>query len=141
MFTKISVYCACVFAAAAALPARADTTAGTCSTNAIAFRMSDDGLVTTSTTPKAIPGTAVNFVQGGNTPGCVVVQFSSLANTTTTNASFIYFDLDGVQHNELYANKLSTGQTGRYAIVYVFQNVAPERTPYACGLQALMAWG
>jgi hypothetical protein len=109
----------------AVVPSRAETFAGNCSTNAVAFRISDERLSTTSTTPKPIPGVAVNFVQGGTSPDCVVVQFSSLANTTTTNASFIYFNLDGLETNQLYANKLNVAQTGVYTVVFAFNDVAP----------------
>src|SRR6476469_10735093 len=107
--------------------AHSETVHGNCTVNAIAFSDSDEGLVTThqANSPQAIPGTKVNFVQGGTKPDCVIVQFSSLANTTTTNASFIYFDLDGDQRNQLYANKLNAGQTGVYTVVHEFADVKP----------------
>jgi hypothetical protein len=107
--------------------AHSETVHGNCTVNAMAFSNSDEGLVTTrqANSPQAIPGTRVNFVQGGTKPDCVIVQFSSLANTTTTNASFIYFELDGVQHNQLYANKLNVAQTGVYTVVDEFADVTP----------------
>lgn len=107
--------------------AHSQTAHGNCTVNAVAFSDSDEGLVTTrqANSPQVIPGTRVNFVQGGTKPDCVIVQFSSLANTTTTNASFIYFDLDGVQRNQLYANKLNAAQTGVYTVVNEFADVKP----------------
>lgn len=107
--------------------ARSDTIGGTCTANAIAFKMSDEGLTTTQTSssPQVIPGAAIKFVQGGTQPGCVVVHFSSLASTNGNNASYIYFDLDGMQRNQLYADRLNVGQTGLFSAVYVFTAVSP----------------
>ena len=101
-------------------------TGGSCSVNTIAYRASEAGFNTTSTTSVVITGMGTSFVQGGTGASCVVVEFSAYGLTTTTNASYIVFELDGVAGSErLFADKVGAGHIGLTTMVAVLPAVAP----------------
>src|SRR5689334_18936441 len=75
--------------------ALAGNVGGTCSPTRAKFVNDPDIRPTTSTTFVALPGAAINFVQGGASASCVIVQFSAAVITSTNAQLTIQATLDG----------------------------------------------
>ena len=97
---------------------------GKCITTATNYRVITDNAGTTSTNFVNMPQSVINFVQGGNAPGCVILTFTSVITTAST-WMYVNARLDGT--NSIDAGRLfgrvdfQDTRTG----VFVFQNVAP----------------
>jgi hypothetical protein len=73
-------------------------TSGDCKVKKVAFVTDDTtGASTTSTTYVNVPNAAVAFSEGGQITGCIVVNFSAWAFTSSTGLLHVRATLDGVE--------------------------------------------
>ena len=72
--------------------AMADRIIGTCRPTAIKFAASDDSNSTSSGSYSLISGMSMNFVQGGNAPSCVIVEFQAQVHAPAAGNTVLSLD-------------------------------------------------
>jgi hypothetical protein len=68
---------------------------GTCTSDTEKFKVSKDFISTTSTTFVNVTGSRIDFQQGGTSPNCVIVNFSSEAEEVAGETLVVQVLLDG----------------------------------------------
>jgi hypothetical protein len=99
---------------------------GNCKAPNIAFKTRNKSSSTTATGFVRLPGTKVDFTQGGSTRSCVVVQFSGRADTAHTLVIRARIG-DKVASPSLVGLSTDTAGQGAHAFTFVFPKIDPGK--------------
>jgi hypothetical protein len=102
-------------------------TSGTCAPTKTKFINDPAIRLTTSTTFVNLPSSVVNFVQGGASASCVIVQFSAAVITSTNAQLTLRATLDGVASSLPDSTPLMVDGANfeTRSAVFVFPSVTP----------------
>ncbi len=105
----------------------AATTNGRCTPSKVRFSNTNESSSNTTSTPAYVSGATTTFVQGGTSPGCVILNFSAQTATGANTSMVLRPLLDGAFSalpGEVQADYSSGVYTSK-SVNFIFPNVAP----------------
>jgi hypothetical protein len=110
-----------------AVESPAANVSGNCTMNTTAFKQMGMHFHTSGTTAVAIPGAFIRFVQGGNQPGCVVLEFNSHTHGTGANGADLSYDLDdgAAGETQILMRGVPAGPMAPHTAIFIIPSVAP----------------